>query len=168
MPAWCTITEVEDLMSANGVNVSTNDSQGNSVTDTVIVDNAIERGQSRLAQYLANKYDLSTITSANVWIKWATAAFAAVEILRRKGGVPSGGIQEIYEEYIRILDDVKNGSGLIPDLMLRTTPGLAVSNLMIDNAYSRAKVRVVGTISFPTGVTKLPQFRDRNDLGRVY
>ncbi len=155
-------------MSANGVSVSTNDSQGNSVSDATIVANAIERGQSKLSQYLTQKYDTSLITSSNVWIKWAAATFAAVEIMRRKGGVVSAGLQEIYEEYLSILNDVKNGPGLIPDLLPRTTPGMAVSNLMIDNRYPRAKVRVVGTISFPIGVTKLSQFRDRNDLGQVY
>jgi len=168
MANWCTQTEIEDLMSANGVSVSTNDSQGNSVSDATIVANAIERGQSKLAQYLTQKYDISTITSANVWIKWAAATFAAVEIMRRKGGVVSAGLQEIYEEYLAILNDVKNGPGLIPDLLQRTTPGMAVSNMTIDNRYAKAKMRVVGTISFPVGVTKLPQFRDLTDVGQVY
>ncbi|MES2793692.1 MAG: hypothetical protein V4719_29025 [Planctomycetota bacterium] len=165
MANWCTQLEIEDLLSSNGVSVSTNDSQGNSVSDPEIVAFAIERGQSKLAQYLTLKYDVSTITSANVWVKWAAATFAAVEIMRRKGGVVPPGLQEMYEEYIVSLKDVKDGPGLIPDLPQRTTPGMAVSNVMIDNAYSRAKVRVVGTISFPIGVTKLAQFRDRNDLG---
>lgn len=168
MVAWCTQLEIEDLMSANGLSVSTNDTQGNSVSDPTIVANAIERGQSKLAQYLTQKYDTSTITSANVWIKWATATFAAIEIMRRKGGVVPPGLQETYEEILEGLRDVKNGPGLIPDLSQRTTPGMAVSNVKIDNSYRQAKVRVVGTISFPIGVTKLAQFRDRTDIGQVY
>src|SRR5690349_10851624 len=100
MAIWCTLTEIEDLLSASGVSVSTNDDGNNSVADDEIVDNAIERGQSKVEQYLVAKYDTSTITSANVWVKWCTAAFAAVEIMRRKGGGVPPGLQEIYEEYV--------------------------------------------------------------------
>lgn len=165
MPAWCTISEIEDLMSAPGVSNSTNDTGGNAVADATITDNAIERGQSKLAQYLNQKYDTAAITSANVWVKWATATFAAVEIMRRKGGMVPPGLQEIFEEYITILEKVAAGLTTIPGLYPRSSPGIAVSNITVDNAYRRAKIRRVDTISFPVSLTSLPQFRDRFDFG---
>lgn len=168
MSAWCTQAEIEDLLSATGVSVSTNDNMDNAVSDALIVSNAIERGQSRLGQYLIGKYDTDIITSSNVWVKWANAAFAAIEIMRRKGGVVPLGLQEIYEEYIDILKDVKDGTGLIPGLVLRTSPGISVANITLDNYYNRAKIRKVETISWPLGLVKLPHFRDRADIGNTY
>ncbi len=165
MSAWCTQAEIEDLLSADGLGNSTNDGQTNAVSDADIVANAIERGQSKLSQYLASKYDVSTITSANVWVKWAAATFSAVEIMRRKGGVVPPGLQEIYEEYETILLDVKNGTGIIPDLAPRNTPGISISNIKIDNFYQQAKIRKVETISWPVGLSRLPVFRDRFDVG---
>lgn len=168
MSAWCTQTELEDLISANGLNNSTNDNQTNLVSDPTIVANAIERGQERLGQYLAAKYDVTTITSANKWIKWATAAFAAVEIYRRKGGTVPPGVQEIYEEYVQRLDGIENGSGLVPGLSTRSSPGISVSNVMVDNSYNRAKIRKVDSISYPVGLNKVASFHDRLDNGSSY
>ena len=168
MTEWCGVAEVEDLLSANGVWASVNDDLGNSVTDATIVDNAIARGRTILGQYLVQKYDISTITSANEWIKWAAATFAAIEIMRRKGGVVPPGLQELYEQYTGFLKEVQAGSFQVPGLYLRSSPGMAVSNLTMDNRYNRAKVRVVSTISWPMGLSKLSQFKDRLDFGNTY
>jgi hypothetical protein len=168
MSGWSTITEIEDIMSAGGVAASTDDGQDNAIADPVVVANAIERGDSILGQYLNQKYDLTTITgtpATNVWVKWASATFAAIEIMRRKGGIVPPGLQELYEQYLVILKTVTGGSGTIPNLYPRASPGIAVSNLTIDNRYNRAKIRKSESISWPVGLSKLPVFTDVRDTG---
>ena len=168
MPEWCTLAEVEYLLSANGVAASVNDSQDNAVADATIVNNAIARGRTILSQYLFQKYDIDTITSSVEWVKWAAATFAAIEIMRRKGGVVPPGLQELYEQYTGFLEKVQTGTFQVPGLYLRSSPGISISNITMDNRYNRAKIRVVSTISWPVGLSKLAQFRDRFDFGNTY
>lgn len=168
MAEWCTLAEVEDLLSANGVSASTNDNYDNSVADATIVDNAIARGRTILSQYLVQKYDIEVITSSAEWVKWAAATFAAIEIMRRKGGVVPPGLQELYEQYTEFLKNVQSGTFQVPGLYPRSSPGISVSNITMDNRYNRAKIRVVSTISWPVGLSKLSQFRDRFDFGNTY
>jgi hypothetical protein len=168
MAEWCSQTEVEDLLSANGVWASVNDDNGNAIADPTIVSNAIARGRTILGQYLVQRYNLDSITSNVEWVKWAAATFAAVELLRRKGGVVPPGIQELYEQYVVFLKEVQSGTFQVPGLYFNSSPGIAVSNLTMDNRYNRAKVRVVSTISWPMGLSKLSQFKDRLDFGNTY
>jgi len=94
-----------------------------------------------------------------------TSLFAAVELLRRKGGAISTGLNENYQEMLTFLKGVQTGSFQVPGLSPRTSPGIAVSNIMIDNRYPRAKVRVVSSISFPIPSSPLGTFTDRADYG---
>ena len=168
MAEWCSQAEVEDLLSANGVWASVNDDNGNAIADPTIVNNAIARGRTILGQYLVQRYDLNQITSNVEWVKWASATFAAVELLRRKGGVVPPGIQELYEQYVSFLKGVQLGTFQVPGLYFNSSPGIAVSNLTMDNRYNRAKIRVVSTLSWPMGLSKLTQFKDRFDFGNTY
>lgn len=167
MAEWCTLTEVEYVLSVSGVNESTNDDYNNIVADPVIVNNAIVNARVTLSTFLVQKYDLTAITSANEWVKWTTALFAAVELLRRKGGTVSPGLQEKYEEIRDFLKQVQSGPLIVPGLNPRTPSGIAMSNLTIDNSFGRAKVRRVETISVPPNGLKVPTFTDRYDYGQT-
>ncbi len=166
MPEWCTISEVEYQLSVDGVSGTTNDNHTNYTADPAIVNSAIVNARLQLSQYLVQKYDIATITSANEWVKWATSTFAAVELLRRKGGVVPPGLQEKYEELKVFLESVQTGIMIVPGLAPRTMGGMALTNMTIDNRYGRAKIRRVSSISFPTtSGTSLGSFTDRNDYG---
>lgn len=163
--AWCTISEIEHELSVDGVTGTTNDNQVSRVGDPAIVANAIEIAQEQLSQYLVTKYDTSTITSANKWVKWATATFAAVELLRRKGGTASAGLQEKYEELREFLTGVQTGTLIVPGLTARQISGIQVTNYTLDRTYGRTKVRRVPSISYPSTGSSLSQFNENNDFG---
>jgi hypothetical protein len=162
---WCTITEVQFWMSEEGVEVATNDDQTQTTPDLTIVNPAIIQARLWLSQYLVQKYDISLITSANEWVKWSTAVAASVILLRRKGGVVSAGLQEAYEALTAFLEGVQSGTLVAPGLTLVASPGISISNVTMDDRYNRAKVRVVQSISWPVGLSKLSQFVDRRDRG---
>lgn len=168
MAEWCDISEVEWWMSVDGVSDSTNDRQTNITADTTIVDNSIIQARLWLSQFLTQKYDVSLITSANEWVKWATGLVASIYVMRRKGGMVPVGLQEAYEELRDFLKGVQSGSLVAPGLVLLASPGISISNVTMDDRYNRAKVRVVQTISWPNGLSKLSQFTDRRDTGFDY
>lgn len=168
MAEWCSITEVEYQLSVTGVSETTNDDFNNVTADTGIVDNAIINARLELSQYLVQKYDLSTITSANEWVKWATSLLAAMELMRRKGGIVPPGLQAKYDGMIQFLSQVQFGPGIVPGLSSRVNGGIALSNLTMDNSYGRAKIRRTNTISFPVSNSPLGTFNDRFDTGNNY
>lgn len=167
MAEWCSITEVEYQLSVSGVTAATNDNQISITADESIVDDAIVNARLLMSQYLVQKYELASITSANEWVKWSTSVFAAVELLRRKGGIVSEGLAQKYSELKEFLTGVQSGILIVPGLSTRSMGGIAMSNLTMDNRYSRAKIRRTHSISFPTTPNPLGTFTDNMDNGTI-
>lgn len=165
MPEWCDTPEVEWWMSVDGVKTATDDDYDNVVADPLIVADSIVNARLWLSTFLTQKYDIGTITSANEWVKWSTALVASIYLMRRKGGPVPPGLQEAYEELKEFLKGVQSGILVAPGLSLVASPGISISNVTMDDRYNRAKVRVVQTISWPVGLSKLSQFVDRRDRG---
>ncbi|MCC7422540.1 MAG: DUF1320 family protein [Planctomycetaceae bacterium] len=158
--AYCTITEVQDILSSEGVVQATNDDGAQSAAQSTMVTNAIARATAKMNQYLTKKYDPATIISANDWIKWCCATFAARELMMRRGGVAPTGVQIAYDDYLKWLEEVANGTADIPGLTPRFQPGMTMSNMTIDHRFPVGKVRSVPVISVGSSSSEVPRHTD--------
>jgi len=142
----CTIAEVEDVLSDHGVRLATDDERGESMFDSTKTSNAIERAEQKIYQYVALRYSTADLVG-NTWAKWACAVFAAVQLMRRRGGTVPPGLMDEYQEYLDYLTQVKDGQSEIPGLSQANEPGLTMSNLVVDQRFRSAKTRVVRSVS---------------------
>lgn len=142
----CTVEDIADLISLDGViQASTDGDDGDSVNDPA-VDNAIERGEQILKQYISGRYDTASLTT-NKWAKWACALIAAVQLFRRRGNPLAPGLQESWDELKEQLELIRDGVGEVPDGQPRIEPGIAMSNLRYDARYPTQKMRAQTAIS---------------------
>lgn len=165
--AYCNQDDIEDILSEAGVSYSSADVGDG--PDTDVVNNTIERAESLVKQALRKKYDTSTITRANnTWVKWCTATYAAVSLMRRRGNSVPDGLWVMYQEYKETLAAVKAGTEDIPDLDPRYEPGLTMSNHHISHWPRSAKSRVITSTSVGQQDSQKPRKRDLRDWPDYY
>jgi len=166
--AYCTITEINDLMSEHGIAAATDDVGGESLVDSSVVNNAIERAEQRIKQFVTGRYDVTQFSSSNKWLKWCCATLSCVALYRRRGNLIPPGLQEQYDEYIEHLQAIRDGRGEIPDQAPRTEFSMAMSNLRIDHRYPTGKSRVVTTVSTGGQDSAKPRHVDHTALSDPY
>ncbi len=157
--AICTIVEIEDVLSEHGVRLATDDQNMNAFADTTMVSNAIERATQKIYQYASLRYQ-DALFEGNDWCKWCCAVFAAVQLMRRRGGGVPPGLMDEYNEYIEWLEKVQAQTAEIPGLQQENEPGVTTSNLIIDQRFPSAKPRVVRGTSAGEISSKKPRFTD--------
>lgn len=159
--AYCTFADIVDLMSIDGVDGAANDLSANDPANTVMIDNAIERAEVRMNQFIARKYDTPALSNSNKWVKWSCATLASLEIYRRRGSAAGVGLVDRANEVLDHLKDIRDGKAEIPDQAPRHEPGMTMTNIRIDNRYRIKKSRAVTPISVGELSSKKTRHTDR-------
>ena len=156
MPAaWCTKSDIEDILSEQGVTWASDDNRDGLGNDTNVT-NAIERARLWFMERLARFYASDTL-AASSWGKWACARRAAIELLRRRGESPPGGLLEWLAETERYLALVMSGSAVIPEVeKLNEYGSVAWNNVTHDQRPQRKQIRRVDDTSSEPPNTNLP------------
>lgn len=144
--ALCTVAELIDLFSLEGVIQASNDGDEGDAPNTSRVDNAIERAEQILKQYIAGRYNTDDLTS-NTWAKWSCALIAVVQLFRRRGNPIPAGLEENWKELLDQLEMIRDGKAEVPDGQPRIEPGLVMSNIRFDARFPTQKIRAQTTIS---------------------
>lgn len=165
---YCSVTDVESILSAEGVSFASDDDRSGIITADEIdfLNDVLQWTQSKINYYLVQWYDLATIPG-NTWIKWCHACFAACQLMRRRGNsVPDGLILQ-EAQYLEWLEQVRTNRALIPPdgdsdaKLLKSGAGMTMSNQVVDSRFRRAKIRYVPQISTgpqgsPSGIPRYP------------
>lgn len=110
---FCTIADVKDLLSDNGVLYRTDDDESGAVagsgTESTVQSHAIELAAVKMNMYLQQTAYTLTALANNEWCKWCNAVKAAVALCRRRGNpVPQSLLQE-EQEFDRMLEMLRKG-----------------------------------------------------------
>lgn len=159
--AICSIADVEDILSAEGVRQATDDDRTGG-GDCDKVQNAIARATAFFMTKVYKFYAQSAL-EGNEFCRWCVAYMAIGQLFKRRGNYPPPAIQEEIEGWSEHLEKIEEGTAEIPGASRRyEQTGMSMSNLRYDQRYQVAKVRVESTISTgPRDQTKLPRRFDR-------
>lgn len=119
---YCSQTDVETLLAVDGLSLRLDDDQTGtlSATETAYLTRIIGWVTARLNMYLLGRYD-----AANLETSFAVNEFAAImvaqRVSRRRGNPAAKAIQELYEEVIEMLEQIKAGSLGLEDVAERTS-----------------------------------------------
>jgi hypothetical protein len=111
--AYCTLTDVKNILSTNGVTLRLDDSPPTSADGDVLDD----------ASRLIDEHLLLCYTEANLalspWVKHATALIAAVHLCERRNNPPPNALVRRYERYMTRLEQGRLGQFMVPDIPSR-------------------------------------------------
>jgi phage gp36-like protein len=149
---YCTQTDVEALLSEDGVDASLDDNQDGQVDADADpwMSSMIEKATSDVNLYLLQRYTVAAL-AASAWVKWVTATFAAVGLRKRRGNPAPQSLLDDAERYLENLKAIATGAMALPGDTGLAAPqfdtGPTVSNMTVDRRYRRRKVRVVESTS---------------------
>ena len=153
--AWCTIADIEDIMSVESVVWATDDER-DGVANELNSTNAIERARLWFMERLGKYYTSDSIAGSS-WGKWACARRAAIELMRRRGEtVPVGLLTWLteMEDYLRL---VMSGAAIIPEVnKLNEYGSVGWNNVTHDQRSQRKQIRRVDDTSSEPPNTNLP------------
>ncbi len=158
---YCTQGDVEAVLSANGLSLSLDDNQTGTLDPTelgYLNDNIIPWATSRVNMYLLGRYDaadLATSFSVNDF----TAIFAARRVRTRRGNPCPKSLQEVYEETVELLKDLKSAKLGLEEIAERTSGAIAWHNIH-HARYQLRRSRVQSQISERTPGQGLPASTD--------
>lgn len=144
--AYCTQTDIEDVLTELGVTVNTDAGYPFDTADTDLISRIIEKAESQINYYAMPKYAVAELTG-NKWVTMAAAIFAACKIMARGAqGVPVQ-LEKDRDEILQQLQEIRSGLGQIPLAEKHYEDIPAMSNLRIDSRRNTSKVRVEMPIS---------------------
>ena len=117
---YCTIQDVQDLLSANGVTLATDDCPPNTWG------NALAKAANKIDFYLGRRYDPTELVQSDLVKDWC-AALAARYLRLRRGNAAPAGTQALYEDAVADLKEVQKGRNDIPGIGMRKShaPGMS-------------------------------------------
>ncbi len=162
---YCTVTELQSLMSDAFVTASVDDDEDgvNDAGEDTLVDDAIEQGAVAMNAFLQQRYTLSELTS-NDWAKWCNATLAAECITARRGNPEM--FVERAERYRGWLEDIADGKMPLPEASPTFDSRPTVSTFDVERWRKDAPVRVVKDQS--TGPDPAPGVKRRTDRDRRF
>lgn len=119
---YCTQQDVEAILSTDGVQLRLDDDQSG-VTDSAesaYMTQYIGWATARLNMYLMGRYDAADLAQSYAVNEFA-AIMVAQRICRRRGNPAANSIQELYEESIELLKQIKAGVMGLEDVAERTS-----------------------------------------------
>ena len=142
---YCTVADVKDILSDNGVLVRTDDDESGAVagsgTESTVQANAVDRAASKMNMYLEQTaYTLVSLAN-NAWCKWCNATIAAVEFCKRRGNPVPQPLLEDFQWYMDMLMQLARGVfHAIPGTNPAVETSPTVSNLTTE-PYKHMPVR---------------------------
>jgi hypothetical protein len=157
--AYSTKTEIEQIISALGVDLTSGDDF------TVVAENAsnitaaIEKVDSIIDFNLRKLYSAASIT-ASTWVKWCSATLASCQLFRRRGNPCPESLNKECEQYIEDLKAIARGEMQLPDAAYQGNHFPSMTNVRIDMRYANRQIRRVPSTS--TGNPSDPPIVDQN------
>ena len=126
MASYCTLTDVQRVLSVAGVNLRLDD-------DPSVYPAVLDEASRQVDLYLVGDYDAAGLAD-NAWVRYATATFAAWEFATRRGNPAPTGIQKRFERYEDRLEKIAAGLMHVPGLARRRTdvPTLSQPRIRLD------------------------------------
>lgn len=131
--AYCTLNDIKDVLSTEGVDLRLDDSPPSTYADV------IDEASQSVAFYTWERYSDSTL-AANLWIKHATKVVGALLLCERRGNPVPVGILERFGRYEKQLELIRTAKAKIPNAALRKSAVPVMSNL---RAVTRPYPRIV-------------------------
>lgn len=122
---YCTITDVQNIISADGVTYRVDDGTALDLY-TAVIDEA-----SSIIDEYALRFYTSTALEAARWVTHKCANIAAWLLCTRRGNAPPTGIAMRYEQAMDDLEKVSEGKKQIPGAGQRRDCAPCVSNVRI-------------------------------------
>lgn len=124
MADYCTIADVQNRLSADGVTYRTDDTPPTTYGDV------LDEASREIDFYLFSRYDADLLASSN-WVKHQCAVIAAFLLCERRGNPVPRGIAGKYERTIERLEKVQLGVFAVPGIVERRTAVPTMSNVRI-------------------------------------
>lgn len=117
---YCAISDVEDILSAAGVNLSCDDDPPNAYG------NAIAKAGNQIDKHCFRRYSPANLAQSALVLDWA-AVLAAYYLRTRRGNPAPPGMQIMFDNAIADLVEIKKGLNEIPGIPARKSyaPGLS-------------------------------------------
>src|SRR5262245_11686249 len=145
---YCTKADIEAIWPAGSLLASVDDDASGtlSATELSYIDRAIERAANFINARLEMRYRLSDL-AANTWCRDANAAIAAYWLATRRGGAAPAQLQQQYDAYVALLDEIVNGRMKAPQQAESFEMGPGVVNFEVRLDERRRKARRVDETS---------------------
>ena len=124
MADYCTIADVQNRLSADGVTYRTDDTPPTTYGDV------LDEASREIDFYCLARYDEALLASSN-WVKHQCAVIAAFLLCERRGNPVPRGIAGKYERTIEKLEKVQLGTVAVPGIVERRTAVPTMSNVRI-------------------------------------
>jgi hypothetical protein len=141
---YCTATDVETLLSDEGVDLRLDDDGAGTVSPTELArleTQGINYAASRVNFFCMPRYDAVNLASSWLVNEWATI-IATRWLCTRRGNPCPKSIQEMYDEAVKDMSWVRAGTFQIPDIAARGIDWPAWSNVTVRPEYTYRKIRV--------------------------
>ena len=146
---YCVEADVQALLSVDGEQMRLTDAGEDYPTATeaaYLTTQGINWASSRINMYCLTRYDASQLATSYLVNEWATI-FAARWLCSRRGNPVPKAIQDLYDEALEDLKQVRMGQLDIPDIGQRDPGYPAWSNMTVRPEYLYRKVRREQSIS---------------------
>lgn len=163
---FCTQADVEDYLSAEGVDLRLDDDNDSLVSAgelARLTARGLNVATARVKLYLQPVYDDADLATSWVVNEWATVV-AARWLCGRRGNPVPGSVAKAYEEIIQEMQAVKARKLQLPDVGTRNPDWPAWSNVNVNWNYRFSKVRVEKNISEPTST----QYSQKQDYASAH
>lgn len=158
----CTTQDVSDLWSDDGVlgRLDDDNDNANNAAELAILARVILNASAFVLSRVGMRYKTSDITGSNAptdtpqIVRFYTSVIASHYLAIRRGNPTTDGFAELYSQVMRDLEQVQNGSMLLPGVVDSLNQLPFVSNFHIDGNYRSAKARKIYSIS--TGIFSAP------------
>lgn len=154
---FCTVADVESVLSRLGVELRSQDESSVPVLDTAHVNDAIEEASEDAALFLLERYE-SAALATSAWLKRKVAFLAACSLMIRRGeGMPQSWIDkrdEIFGFFKQIMRHILD----IPGLAVAGETMPTVSNYRVALRFPNMPVRVNTSASTGRQPKTYPRF----------
>lgn len=122
--AYCSITDVQNRLSAEGVTLRTDDSPPTSYGEV------ITEASTEIDEYCLHRYTAANLAVSD-WVRFRASVIAAVLLCERRGNPVPRSLEKRYDKLMERLEKVREGTLNIPDLAMRKEEVPVLSNVRI-------------------------------------
>lgn len=126
MASYCTLKDVQRLLSVSGVNYRLDD-------DPAVISETLSEASREIDLYLLSVYSADQL-AGNDWVRFQTAIVAAFLFCERRGNPPPSSVSAKYERLTDKLNAIHLGQLRVPGLAPRRTdvPTLSQPRIRLD------------------------------------
>jgi phage gp36-like protein len=139
---YCVQADIEAIWPPADLLASVDDDASGtlSATEESYITRAIERSANFINARLEMRYRLSDLAT-NTWCRDANAAIAAYWLATRRGVAAPAQLQQQYDAYVALLDEIAAGRMKVPEQQesFGGTPGVTNFEVRLDQPHRKAQ-----------------------------